>query len=108
MGAGKKPLLTDSVVVHYRGRQVDGQEIDNSYLDDKPEIYHVDEVMPGWSEALQLMPEGSEWELYIPSRLAYGKRGPLENQVLIYQIKLFSVIGKQTATGKPQPATSQN
>ena len=108
MGAGKKPLPTDSVVVHYRGRQVDGHEIDSSYLDNKPEIYQVSEVMPGWREALQLMPEGSEWELYIPSKLAYGKRGPLENQTLIYQIKLLAVIGEQTAADNPQPAASQD
>lgn len=108
MGDGKKPLPTESVVVHYRGRQVNGQEIDTSYLENKPEIYHVSEVMPGWREALQLMPEGSEWELYIPSKLAYGKRGPLENQTLIYQIKLLAVIGEQTSADNPQPAASQN
>lgn len=108
MGTEKKPLLTDSVVVHYHGSKVDGQEIDSTYLDNKPEIYRVDEVMPGWTEALQLMPEGSEWELYIPSSLAYGKRGPMENQTLIYQLKLLSVIGSQTSTENPQPAASQD
>lgn len=107
-GTGKKPLLTDSVVVHYRGRLVNGQEIDSSYLDNKPEVYQVDKVMPGWTEALQLMPEGSEWELYIPSDLAYGKRGPLENQILIYRIKLLSVIGEQTSIGNPQPDAPQD
>lgn len=108
MGTGKKPQLTDTVVVHYRGSQVNGQEIDSSYLENKPEIYQVSEVIPGWREALQLMPEGSEWELYIPSRLAYGKRGPLENLTLIYQIKLLTVIEEQSATSNPEPAATQD
>jgi FKBP-type peptidyl-prolyl cis-trans isomerase FklB len=106
MGTGIKPRLTDSVVVHYRGSKVDGQEVDSSYDENRPEVYRVDEVMPGWTEALQLMPEGSEWELYIPSSLAYGKRGPLENQALIYHIKLLSVIADKAAPDA-QPAAIQ-
>ena len=100
-GSGKKPRLADTVVVHYRGSRVDGTPIDSAWRDDKPAVYRVDEVMPGWTEALQLMPEGSEWELYIPSRLAFGKRGPLENQVLVYRIHLLAVIGEQAASDKP-------
>jgi len=107
MGTGIKPRLTDSVVVHYRGSKVDGQEVDSSYDENRPEVYRVDEVMPGWTEALQLMPEGSEWELYIPSSLAYGKRGPLENQALIYHIKLLSVIADKAAAPDAQPAAIQ-
>jgi FKBP-type peptidyl-prolyl cis-trans isomerase FklB len=105
MGTGNKPKPTDSVVVHYRGSRVDGKEIGNTYSNDSPETYRVDEVMPGWAEALLLMPAGSEWELYIPSPLAYGKRGPLENQALIYLLKLLSVIEPQPAVESPQPST---
>jgi len=101
MGEGKKPTLSDTVVVHYRGSRVDGKEIDSSFTDNKPATFRVDEVLPGWTEALQMMPEGSEWELYLPSRLAYGKRGPLENQVLIYRIKLLSVIKDTAASATP-------
>ena len=105
-GSGRKPRLTDTVVIHYRGSRVDGTEIDSSYSEDRPAVYRVDEVMPGWTEALQLMPEGSEWELYIPSRLAFGKRGPLENQTLIYHIKLLAVIEALHSPGDPQPAAA--
>jgi FKBP-type peptidyl-prolyl cis-trans isomerase FklB len=106
-GSGKKPRPGDRVVVHYRGSLLDGREIDNTFASDQPETYGVDEVMPGWREALLLMPEGAEWELYIPSRLAYGKRGPLENQALVYRIKLLSVIPHHTtpegeASGAPR------
>lgn len=107
-GSGETPQITDTVVVHYRGSKVDGTEIDSSYLDNKPATYRVDEVMPGWAEALQLMPEGSEWELYIPSKLAFGKRGALENQALIYRIKLLAVIADETVPQNPHPATSQD
>jgi FKBP-type peptidyl-prolyl cis-trans isomerase FklB len=105
-GSGKRPRLTDSVVVHYRGSRVDGTEFDSTYTDDAPETYRVDAVMPGWKEALQLMREGAEWELYIPSRLAYGKRGPLENQALIYRIRLLSVIAPETTAETPQTDTA--
>jgi FKBP-type peptidyl-prolyl cis-trans isomerase FklB len=91
-GSGEKPALEDSVTVHYRGSLVDGGEFDSSYAEDKPESYRVSEVMPGWTEALQLMPEGAVWELVIPPRLAFGKRGPLENRTLIYRLELLSVI----------------
>lgn len=100
-GTGRKPGMTDAVAVHYVGSLVDGTEIDSSNGNDKPAVYRLDEVMPGWAEALQLMPEGSEWELYIPSRLAYGKRGPLENQVLIYRIRLLTVIKDAAAAATP-------
>ena len=100
-GSGRKPSLTDTVVVHYRGSRVDGTEIDSSYSEGKPAVYHLDEVMPGWTEALQRMPEGAEWELYIPARLAFGKRGPLENQVLVYRLHLLAVIEGPAAADTP-------
>lgn len=107
MGSGDRPRQSDTVVVHYRGSRVDGSEIDSSWSADRPVVYRVDEVMPGWTEALQRMPEGSEWELYIPPRLAFGKRGPLENQTLVYRINLLAVIREPTAAaGRSQPATA--
>jgi FKBP-type peptidyl-prolyl cis-trans isomerase FklB len=95
-GSGKKPALEDSVTVHYRGQLVDGGEFDSTYAEDKPVTYRVSEVMPGWTEALQLMPEGAVWELVIPPQLAFGKRGPLENRTLVYQLELLSVISGKT------------
>lgn len=95
-GGGEKPALVDSVTVHYRGTLVDGGEFDSTYNDDTPVTYRVSDVMPGWTEALQLMPEGAVWELVIPPQLAFGKRGPLENRTLIYQIELLSVISSKT------------
>ena len=100
-GSGRKPHLSDTVVVHYRGSRVDGTEIDSSYSEGKPAVYRLDEVMPGWTEALQRMPEGAEWELYIPSNLAFGKRGPLENQVLVYRLHLLAVIEGPAAADTP-------
>jgi FKBP-type peptidyl-prolyl cis-trans isomerase FklB len=95
-GSGKKPALDDSVTVHYRGTLVDGGEFDSTYNNDAPVTYRVSEVMPGWTEALQLMPEGAVWELVIPPQLDFGKRGPLENRILIYQLELLSVIPGKT------------
>lgn len=103
-GTGRTPRAQDRVVVHYVASRVDGTEFDNTYADDAPETYRVDEVMPGWAEALQLMQAGSEWELVVPSRLAYGKRGPLENQTLIYRLKLLSVITPNEAPPTEQAA----
>jgi FKBP-type peptidyl-prolyl cis-trans isomerase FklB len=95
-GSGQKPTLEDSVTVHYRGTLVDGGEFDSTYNNDTPVTYRVSDVMPGWTEALQLMPEGAVWELVIPSQLAFGKRGPLENRTLVYQLELLSVIPGKT------------
>jgi FKBP-type peptidyl-prolyl cis-trans isomerase FklB len=97
-GSGEKPGPEDSVTVHYTGSLVDGGNFDSSYAEDKPETYRVSEVMPGWTEALQRMPEGAVWELVIPPRLAFGKRGPLENRTLIYQLELLAVIPGKTQT----------
>ncbi|HZR46531.1 MAG TPA: FKBP-type peptidyl-prolyl cis-trans isomerase, partial [Candidatus Manganitrophaceae bacterium] len=74
-GNGKKPKATDTVTTHYRGTLIDGTEFDNSYKRGRPERFPLNGVIPGWTEALQLMPAGSKWELFIPSDLAYGPRG---------------------------------
>ncbi len=92
-GTGEKPTLQDSVSAHYRGTLLDGTEFDSSYARGEPATFGVTHVIPGWTEALQMMPEGSKWEVYIPSELAYGsggsgaKIGP--NATLIFEIELL-------------------
>lgn len=91
-GNGPKPTTDDTVKVHYRGTLLDGTEFDSSYKRDVPATFQVTQVIPGWTEALQLMPEGSKWELYIPGDLAYGsggvgKIGP--NATLIFEVALL-------------------
>lgn len=74
-GRGEPPKATDSVVVHYVGKLVDGTEFDSSYKRGKPASFKVNGVIKGWSEALQLMKQGARWQLFIPYDLAYGERG---------------------------------
>jgi FKBP-type peptidyl-prolyl cis-trans isomerase FklB len=90
-GHGKSPKPTDIVTVNYRGTVISGREFDSSYRDGKPVQYRVDSVMRGWTEALQIMQEGASWQLFIPSGLAYRRRGPLANRTLIYDIELIAV-----------------
>lgn len=94
-GTGKTPKAEDTVVTHYRGTLTDGTEFDSSYKRGQPATFPVKGVIPGWTEALQLMKEGSKWELYIPSNLAYGERGAGNvigpNAALIFEIELISV-----------------
>jgi FKBP-type peptidyl-prolyl cis-trans isomerase FklB len=94
-GDGKKPQLTDEVTINYRGTLIDGTEFDSSYKRGEPTTYAVNGFIAGWIEALQLMPVGSKWQLYIPSNLAYGERssggdiGP--NATLIFEIELLAI-----------------
>ncbi len=93
-GSGKTPKATDSVTVNYRGTLIDGSEFDSSYKRGQPATFTVSGVIPGWTEALQLMKEGSKWELFIPPSLAYGERGTPgipPNSVLIFEVELISV-----------------
>lgn len=103
-GAGKTPQKSDTVEVHYRGTLINGTEFDSSHKRGKPVTFGVDKVIKGWTEALQLMKEGSQWTLYIPSDLAYGDRGAGNmigpNQALVFDVELLSV--KEPA--KEQPA----
>jgi FKBP-type peptidyl-prolyl cis-trans isomerase FklB len=98
-GTGAKPTASDTVVCNYSGKLIDGTEFDSSYKRGKPAEFPVGGVIKGWTEALQLMPVGSKWQLYIPSDLAYGSRGAGggaigPNQALIFDIELISVKGK--------------
>jgi len=91
--SGDKPKASDTVEVHYRGRLLDGTEFDSSHKRGKPARFQVNQVIPGWTEALQLMPEGSKWELYIPADLAYGAGGTPgaigPNATLIFEVELL-------------------
>ena len=88
-GSGRSPALNDTVTVHYRGTLVDGSEFDSSYQRGQPATFPVSGVIAGWTEALQLMKEGAQWQLVIPPALAYGDRGPLAGQVLIFDVELI-------------------
>lgn len=94
-GKGKKPTAKDSVSVHYRGTLLDGTEFDSSHKRGQPASFPVAGVIPGWIEALQLMPVGSTWTLYIPSKLAYAERGSGPqigpNATLIFEVELLSI-----------------
>ena len=94
-GTGKKPKSTDTVTVQYRGTLIDGTEFDSSYRRGQPATFQVTGVIPGWTEALQLMGEGAKWQLFIPSNLAYGERGMGgligPNATLIFEVELVSV-----------------
>lgn len=98
-GTGPKPTATDTVVCNYRGTLVDGTEFDSSYKGGEPATFPVNQVIKGWTEALQLMPVGSKWQLFIPPDLAYGERSPGgaigPNSTLIFEIDLLSVQEKK-------------
>jgi FKBP-type peptidyl-prolyl cis-trans isomerase len=93
-GTGPKPTATDTVVCHYKGTLLDNTEFDSSYKRNEPLTIPVGGVIKGWTEALQLMPVGSKWELFIPSDLAYGPqaKGPIQpNSTLIFEVELLSI-----------------
>ncbi len=105
-GKGKTPKLTDTVTVNYKGTLVDGTEFDSSYKRGQPATFPVNGVIAGWTEALQLMKEGSKWEVFIPANLAYGDKGAGNvigpNATLIFEVELISVKeGGSEATEDP-------
>ena len=97
-GEGKKPTGDDTVVCHYRGTLINGTEFDSSYKKNEPVTFPLKGVIKGWTEALQLMPVGSKWQLFIPSELAYGDRGAggavPPNATLIFEVELLSIKDK--------------
>jgi FKBP-type peptidyl-prolyl cis-trans isomerase FklB len=97
-GTGPKPTSSDSVVCNYRGTLLNSMEFDSSYKRGQPATFPVGQVIHGWTEALQLMPVGSKWQLFIPSELAYGPRGAGPdigpNATLIFEVELLSIQGK--------------
>ncbi|UYM18008.1 FKBP-type peptidyl-prolyl cis-trans isomerase [Endozoicomonas euniceicola] len=94
-GKGSKPLETSEVTVHYEGKLLDGTVFDSSYERKQPATFKLNQVIRGWTEGLKAMPEGSTWELFIPSDLAYGpggipgRIGP--NEVLTFKVELIEV-----------------
>jgi FKBP-type peptidyl-prolyl cis-trans isomerase FklB len=105
-GAGPKPAASDTVVCNYRGTLINGTEFDSSYKRGQPATFPVSGVIKGWTEALQLMPVGSKWQLFIPSNLAYGERGAGgdigPNATLIFEVELMSIQEKPAADAKPK------
>ena len=95
-GEGRMPELTDKVKCHYEGTFVDGEKFDSSYDRKQPAVFGVNQVIPGWTEALQLMSEGSVWELYIPYKLGYGEAGAQgaipPSSALVFKVELIEVL----------------
>jgi FKBP-type peptidyl-prolyl cis-trans isomerase FklB len=104
-GTGPKPTLDDKVVCNYRGTLIDGKEFDSSYKRGEPATFPVRGVIKGWTEALQLMPVGSKWQIVLPPDLAYGERGAGPdigpNSTLVFEVELLSIAPKD------QPSKSQ-
>jgi len=97
-GTGPKPAASDTVVCNYRGTLTDGTEFDSSYKRGQPETFAVNQVIKGWTEALQLMPVGSKWQVVIPPDLAYGANGAGgvigPNATLVFDVELLEIKGK--------------
>lgn len=97
-GNGTKPTAEDQVKCHYHGTTIDGKVFDSSVERGEPATFPVNRVIPGWTEALQLMPVGSKWKLYIPAALAYGERGAGQdikpNSALIFEVELLEIVKK--------------
>jgi FKBP-type peptidyl-prolyl cis-trans isomerase len=107
-GTGPKPTATDTVVCHYKGTFVDGKEFDSSYKRGEPLTIPVSGVIKGWTEALQLMPVGSKWQLVIPSDLAYGpggRPGMPPNETLVFEVELISIQEKKPEAKTPDAGT---
>jgi len=105
-GKGKMPKATDKVTVHYEGKLIDGTVFDSSFERKEPASFGVTGVIPGWTEALQLMKEGGSYELYIPSDLAYGDQGNQSipgGSTLIFKVELIKVEAGAPANPQQQP-----
>jgi FKBP-type peptidyl-prolyl cis-trans isomerase FklB len=110
-GDGQKPSLQDTVLCNYRGTLINGTEFDNSYKQNKPASFPVAKVIKGWTEALQRMPVGSKWQLFVPPSLAYGENGAGSvigpNATLIFEVDLVAIQPKsQTADAREGAAQS--
>ena len=99
-GSGTSPSKSSMVKVHYQGTLINGEEFDSSYKRKQPAVFAVNGVIPGWTEALQMMKPGAKWELFIPSDLAYGTRGSGDkippNSVLKFKVELLEIVKEKT------------
>jgi len=106
-GKGPKPTPDDTVVCNYKGTLINGTEFDSSYKRGEPATFPVKGVIKGWTEALQMMPVGSKWQLFIPPDLAYGERGAGAeigpDSTLIFEVELVSIKSKDEGKAKGQP-----
>lgn len=107
-GSGAKPKLTDKVTVHYKGTLIDGTVFESSYDNNKPAAFPLQGVIPGWTEALQLMMPGSKYKIYLPTDLAYGSRvrpgGKIKpNMALIFEIELLSIDASKPGSMNVKP-----
>lgn len=104
-GSGAMPKTTDTVTVNYRGTLIDGTEFDSSYKRNEPITFPVTGVIPGWTEALQLMKIGSKYQIFIPANLAYGAQGAGQvigaNSVLIFDVELLGIQASQSPSPSP-------
>ena len=105
-GTGAKPTASDTVVCNYRGTLISGAEFDSSYKRGQPASFPVNGVIKGWTEALQLMPVGSKWQLYVPAELGYGERGAGTDigpgATLIFEVELLSIQDKAKTEVTPK------
>lgn len=112
VGTGPKPTANDKVTCNYRGTLINGKEFDSSYKRGEPASFPVSGVIKGWTEALQLMPVGSKWQLFIPPDMAYGDRGAGSDigpgETLIFEVELLSIGDQKTPAGdQKNPAADQ-
>jgi len=105
-GTGPKPTASDSVKCNYKGTLIDGKEFDSSYKRGQPATFAVGQVIKGWTEALELMPVGSKWQIFVPSSLGYGERGAGAeigpNATLIFEVELLSIEEKKKDDDKTE------
>ena len=108
-GTGEKPTADDTVICNYKGTLIDGTEFDASEKHGGPATFPVKGVIAGWTEALQLMPVGSKWQLFVPSNLAYGPQGPGDigpNATLIFEVELVSIQKAAAPAASGQPGSN--
>ena len=106
MGTGPKPLATDTVQVHYEGSLLDGKIFDSSKKRGQPVTFPLNQVIPGWTEGIQLMPVGSKFKLYIPPQLGYGEQGMPQggigpNSILVFEVELLEVHSAKASEAAP-------
>ncbi len=111
-GTGPKPTATDTVTTHYSGQFINGKEFDSSYSRGEPAQFQVNAVIPGWTEALQLMQPGAKWEIVVPAKLGYGENGVGRiigpNETLLFNIELLSINSKDKSTDAPKSAPKKS